>query len=101
MKKLSIFVIITFFCLLQIEGITASAAALDQISSSWPLPQQIPGYDPETWPPILLVDSYGTVHAFSSQWLSGKTVREIMYNKWNLGQGWTAPTDILISVLLL
>lgn len=68
--------------------------------SQWPVPQTIRGYDPETWPPLLIADQNHTVHAFSYQWLTvpgGEPIRVIVYNQWSFENGWTAPVDILMS----
>jgi hypothetical protein len=59
---------------------------LTQINSgygSWTAPKTIPGYHPETWPPILMADQKRTVHAFSSQWVGEgeNQARVIMYNR--------------------
>jgi hypothetical protein len=69
---------------------------------NWSPQQRIPGYENNTWPPILIADQNRTVHAFSYQWLSaedGTSVRPIEYNKWTQEQGWSTPVDILISPL--
>jgi hypothetical protein len=66
----------------------------------WSVPETIPGYDPETWSPILVADQNRTVHAFSSQPVNAGTdtqVEAVFYNRWTLQQGWTFPTDILLS----
>jgi hypothetical protein len=69
-------------------------------NSGWSTPQTIPGYDPGTWPPILVADQDRTVHAFSSQPVQvgeGESAQAISYNRWTLEQGWTLPTDIILS----
>jgi hypothetical protein len=69
-------------------------------NSGWPTPETIPGYDPETWSPILVADRDRTIHAFSSQSVDvgeGVPVSAIFYNRWTLEQGWTLPTDIILS----
>jgi hypothetical protein len=73
---------------------------LAQQEADWATPQRIPNYEIDTWPPVLIGDQNGTVHAFSSQWLAsegGVGVRAIVYNHWALTRGWTAPVDILLS----
>jgi hypothetical protein len=70
--------------------------------SGWSTPQTIPGYAPDTWPPILIPDSNRTVHAFSTQWISlpgEDSIRAIVYNKWSLENGWSNPVDIAMSPL--
>lgn len=81
---------------------TPLSRALSQAVSPWLPAQRIPGYEAETWPPLLLADGNKTVHAFSYQWLDdsgGVGGRAIHYNKWVSDQGWTAPIDILLSPL--
>ena len=66
----------------------------------WAAPQTIPGYEPGTWPPILIADQNRTIHAFSDQWIDtsdGESNLLIVYNQWTLENGWTTPVDILIS----
>lgn len=69
-------------------------------SAQWSTPETIPLYHLETFPPILVADQNRTVHSFSTQWIKGESnesFRAIVYNRWTLEQGWTTPTDILIS----
>jgi hypothetical protein len=65
----------------------------------WSTPQTIPGFNPDSRPPILLADQNHTVHAFSSQWINTDSagVKAVMYNKWTLDNGWAEPIDILLS----
>jgi hypothetical protein len=74
--------------------------ALAQNTSGWSYPQTIPSFDLNNFPPILVADQNGNVHAFSSQYIEspeGGTIRAVVYNKWNLDTGWTPPIDILLS----
>ena len=69
-------------------------------NSQWSFPQTIPSYDLDSAPPILVVDSNNTVHAFSTQWITaGDDVRlkVVVYNRWTLEYGWTPPIDIVSS----
>jgi hypothetical protein len=66
----------------------------------WSSPKVMPGFDPNAWPPILISDQYGIVHAFTDQWIddgSEGRFRAIVYNQWTLERGWTNPVDILLS----
>lgn len=84
--------------LLLIVGVSPRMVVAQQ--SRWSPAERIPDFEAGTWPPIMVADQNRTVHAFSSQWLGGdddETVRAIMYNKWTLEQGWTAPVDIMLS----
>lgn len=66
----------------------------------WSFPQTIPSFDLNNFPPILVPDQNGNVHAFSSQFIDtreGGRIRAIVYNKWTLEAGWTPPIDILLS----
>jgi hypothetical protein len=68
----------------------------------WTAQQTIPDFHPETEPPLLIADQARTVHAFSSQWLpddGGPAQLAILYNQWSAQNGWTPPTDILLSPL--
>jgi hypothetical protein len=89
---------------LQIPSVFSFVIILGQLNgtgSSWSAPDTIPGYHPETNPPVLVADQNRTVHAFSSQWIGEGTnsARVIMYNRWTYNQGWTLPVDILLSPL--
>jgi hypothetical protein len=80
------------------SGFTTSSHEVNH----WPPQQTIPGYHPDTWPPILLADQNRTIHAFSSQWIdegSNNPRRVIVYNRWTLDQGWNEPIDILLPSL--
>ena len=93
--------IIGFFILFLLVGVSFHPV-FAQNNSNWSPQQRIPGYENETWPPILIADRNRTVHAFSSQWLSGdrdSAIRVIMYNQWSIDRGWTKPVDILKSPL--
>ena len=71
-------------------------------SDQWSPQQTIPGYQPDTWPPILVADQNHVVHAFSSQWLEKNgddPKRVIVYNQWTPDQGWSEPIDILLPQL--
>lgn len=87
------------FLFLSINQQVAPLAVKAQ-NNQWSAPQTIPGYHPETNPPIFIADQNRTVHAFSYQWVdngSSERSRVIMYNKWTFERGWTAPVDIIIS----
>jgi hypothetical protein len=79
-----------------------TAVVAGQESGPWPLPQRIPEFHSETWPPVLLTDPGGVIHAFSYQYLRSAenlSERAIMYNSWTPSLGWTMPVDILLSPL--
>jgi hypothetical protein len=71
-----------------------------QKPNQWSPAQRIPGYEAETYPPVLIADQDRTVHAFASQQVGeeGKEIA-IIYNQWSLAGGWTAPVDVLLSPL--
>lgn len=84
--------------LLLIVGVSPRMVVAQQ--SRWSPAERILDFEAGTWPPLMVADQNRTVHAFSSQWLGGdddETVRAIMYNKWTLEQGWSAPVDIMLS----
>lgn len=68
-----------------------------QESLQWSPQNLIPGYDPLTNTPYLLVDQNRTVHAFNSTWMENQQV--IVYSQWTLEQGWTDPIDIILPQL--
>jgi hypothetical protein len=69
-----------------------------QTSSSWSVPQTIPGYDDETLPPVLIPDQNRTVHAFTTQPVDAdRPETAVFYNKWTMEYGWSNPVDILLS----
>jgi hypothetical protein len=86
------------FLLILADGVTTHNVGAQ--GSSWSTPQVMPGFDPDSWPPILIADQYGTVHAFSYQWIGDQSLdrfRAIVYNQWTLARGWTNPIDIILS----
>jgi hypothetical protein len=62
--------------------------------------QRIPGYLDRTEPPVLVADSTGVVHAFAYQQIGnpddGRQIG-IIYSSWTYEDGWTLPTDIILS----
>lgn len=69
-----------------------------QDSTNWAPARRIVGYDDDVLPPYLVADQNKTVHAFTSQWV-GDEERQlaIVYSTWSLENGWSQPTDILLS----
>jgi hypothetical protein len=94
-----------FFMLLAVlfilDGTNGHVRAAQQ-SPGWSPQQSIPGFHPDTWPPVLVADQNRTVHAFSSQRFDegeGQGQLAIAYNTWNADRGWSAPSDIVLSPL--
>lgn len=74
--------------------------APEKQTGEWSSPETIPGYEAETWPPILIADQDRTVHAFTSQWVDidgGRPIKAIFYSQWSADYGWTEPIDILLA----
>jgi hypothetical protein len=66
----------------------------------WTPQQRIPGYLDRTEQPILIADSMGIVHAFAYQQVGDpdeRRERAIIYSTWSIENGWTLPTDIILS----
>jgi hypothetical protein len=98
----TLFYYIGFLVILATSALMSGELVSAQSLSQWSSQQRIPGYQSETWPPILMADQNRTVHALSSQWFGedeGSTDREIVYSQWTLQLGWTNPVDILLSPL--
>ena len=90
-------VILTIFLVLTDGNPVRNAEAQ---GGRWSSPKVMPGFDTNSWPPILISDQYGIVHAFTDQWLGNENegrLRAIVYNQWTLERGWTNPIDILLS----
>lgn len=90
---------VALILLLTLAGGTAAHRAEAQ-GFQWSPPRVIPGFDPDSWPPILIADQNRTVHAFSSQWVGRDdrdAYRAIVYNEWTMARGWTNPVDIILS----
>lgn len=66
-----------------------------QAAGGWAAPKQAPYSDVDTQPPYLVADRNHTVHALTSDAIEGSPL--IVYNRWSLQSGWTAPIDILLS----
>lgn len=98
----NLFQIFGLMTVLLSQGDTNDQLFAAQQHTSWPPQQTIPGYHPETAPPVLLADQNRTVHAFSSQWIGedgSQSVLAINYNQWTLNGGWTEPNDILLPAI--
>jgi hypothetical protein len=63
-------------------------------AGDWVRPQRIPGYGPESLPPVLVADQDQTVHSFSSQWVGDKLA--VVYSQWTPERGWTLPVDVIL-----
>lgn len=77
-----------------------SVRNVDAQGGHWSSPKVMPGFDRDSWTPILISDQYGIVHAFTDQWVGDDGTgrfRAIVYNQWTLERGWTNPIDILLS----
>jgi hypothetical protein len=60
--------------------------------------QRIPGYSQAVFTPRLVADQNRTVHVFASDSVGDIDPQvAIIYRRWTLDQGWTTPTDILLS----
>lgn len=94
--KWSFFII----CLLGAVLYSTVSPSLAQTSTTWSAPQRIPGYENDTFTPVLLTGLDRSVYAFASQWSreeNGPAKRVIIYNRWTPDQGWTKPIDIIMS----
>ena len=87
-----------FVMIFIVIGQLISVASTPTQLSQWAPPEIIPGISLDSEPPILVVDKNRTVYAFSSQWVGNvDPVKAVEYTQWTLAQGWSVPTDILIS----
>lgn len=68
-------------------------------ASGWAPVQSIPGYERDNLPPYMVADQNNTVHAFTTNNFGTRLEpdRVIVYSNWGFDQGWSYPTDILIS----
>lgn len=68
-------------------------------ASGWAPVQSIPGYERDNLPPYMVADQNNTVHAFTTNNFGSRLEpdRVIVYSTWRLNEGWSYPTDILIS----
>lgn len=79
-----------------IQGTAFVAAA--QGTNFWSSPQIIPGYSDDVLTPHLVAGRNGKVHAFVSDWVGESNPQKaVFYSQWDQDQGWTLPTDILLS----
>jgi hypothetical protein len=95
----SIFVYSFIFLFITVNQLPHVQAPEFQVTQ-WSVPQKIPLYYHDMSPPILIADQNRIVHAFSSQWIvndDNNPFRAVVYNQWSLDQGWTVPTDIILS----
>ncbi len=68
-------------------------------ASGWAPVQSIPGYERDNLPPYMVADQNNTVHAFTTNNFGSRLEpdRVIVYSSWRFDEGWSYPTDILIS----
>lgn len=86
-----------FGILLPLVG--ASVPTNAQSVVHWSSQQRIPGYFDSTRSPYLIADQNHTVHAFASQRFGEGSDSQVIitYNRWTPTDGWTKPTDIVMS----
>jgi hypothetical protein len=85
---------------LLVSVLSAPVARAQAQYGGWSFPQTMPSFDLNNFPPILIPEQNGNVHAFSSQYIEtqeGGRIKAVVYNKWTLEAGWTPPIDILLS----
>ncbi len=76
---------------LVIAALPAWSSGLD-----WAHQEPIPGYTSKTWTPYVVADRDRAVHAFGSRWRgSGDDELALIYSRWTLEGGWTAPESIM------
>lgn len=64
----------------------------------WSPPYIIPGFTKYVLSPYLVADQNRAVHAFVSDFVGeDESEKVIYYSRWTRDQGWTLPTDILLS----
>jgi hypothetical protein len=80
-------------------GQDAGSRSQAPFGNSWVAPKLVPGYDDMAFPPYMVVDGNGTVHAFNSVVMGDLLV--IVYSQWTEQNGWTNPNDIFISPIKL
>lgn len=66
-----------------------------QVGGVWSRPEQIPNYDPLSFPPLMVADSSGVVHALNVEAISANR-KAIFYRTWQPDQGWSTPIDIIL-----
>lgn len=63
--------------------------------TKWAPERSIPEYN-DPFPPLLIADRYGVVHAFNTEFLNEQRDTAVFYRQWTLAGGWTSPVDILL-----
>lgn len=68
-------------------------------ASPWAPQQSVPGYNRSTLPPHMVADQNYTVHALASNNFGDQLKPElvIVYSQWRAADGWSYPTDVLLS----
>jgi hypothetical protein len=84
--------------LFALVSVTSGFTLAQDSTSQWSAYQRVPGYSNDTLPPFLIADQNNTVHAFVSQWVGQNNPSlAVVYREWSLSNGWSAPTDVLLS----
>lgn len=69
-----------------------------QISNQWSTPLQIPNYEDTARPPLLVADRANNIHILNYESI-GNQDNAIFYRRWNVNDGWTPPTDVILAGL--
>lgn len=62
----------------------------------WAEQQQIPDYDLDSFAPTMVVDSAGTVHAFSVERPFAEAPQDLFHRTWTPETGWSDPNNVVL-----
>lgn len=80
-------------------SMSLAQAPSQQRIGEWSEPRPIPNYNDPLWPPYLVADSEGRVHAFNVG-LNDSGEYAVMIRRWSLSQGWSSPVDVILPGFL-
>ena len=86
-----------FILMFIIIGLRVQAISAQEAQGFWAEQQQIPDYDLDAFAPVMVVDSAGTVHAFSVERPFAEAPQDLFHRTWTPETGWSDPNNVLLA----
>ncbi|MEZ4712031.1 MAG: hypothetical protein R3A44_32895 [Caldilineaceae bacterium] len=89
---------IFIICLLMLATMVRPGQTIfaQEAQGFWAEQQQIPDYDLDSFAPTMVVDSAGTVHAFSVERPFAEAPQDLFHRTWTPETGWSDPNNVVL-----
>lgn len=96
-RKIVFSTIIACFLLTIVHPLGARTVSAQEAQGFWAEQQQIPDYDLDAFAPNMVVDSAGTVHAFSVERPFAEAPKDLFHRTWTPEEGWSDPNNVVLA----